>query len=292
MYYTLQRAIALAGFVDDTSDVSSWNASAAGIPPAANELLWDDSANLYKDNDTSAVLYPQDGNAWAILSGVATGSRAEAVSTALAERWIRPYGAPAPEGGATVSPFVSGFEIQAHYMVGRADRAVDLVEFMWADFMLDDARMTNSTFIEGYSTDGSLHYPAYANDPRVSHAHGWSTGPTSSLSFLGAGIRLTGGAGATWKIAPALGGLRELDAGYESPLGAFAVSWRNSTCGLTGSFTTPAATTGVLELPVSDKAAKVTLTGPDGAQQLLDVSALSVATFENLAGGEYTVRVA
>jgi hypothetical protein len=32
--------------------------------------------------------------------------------------------------------------------------------------MLDDPRMTNSTFIEGYSSDGSLHYAPYKNDPR------------------------------------------------------------------------------------------------------------------------------
>jgi hypothetical protein len=174
--------------------------------------------------------------------------------------------------------------------VGRADRAVDLVEFMWADFMLDDPRMTNSSFIEGYSTDGSLHYPAYPNDPRVSHAHGWATGPTSTLSFLGAGIRLTSGAGKTWKIAPALGGLAELEAGYESPLGSFSVSWENSTSTFTGTFATPSSTYGVFELMVSDSSTMVTLTGPAGTQQW-DVSALSVATFEDLVGGEYSVEV-
>ena len=47
--------------------------------------------------------------------------------------------------------------------------------------MLDDPRMTNSTFVEGYSATGELHY-AYTNDPRISHAHGWATGPTSSLT--------------------------------------------------------------------------------------------------------------
>lgn len=277
--------------MNDTSDLASWTTSAAGIPPAANELLWDDAANLFWDNDTQKVLHPQDGNAWAIISGVANGTRAAAISDSLSGRWIRPYGAPAPEGGATISPFVSGFEVQAHYKVGRADRAVDLVEFMWADFMLDDPRMTNSSFIEGYSNDGRLAYPAYPdNDARVSHAHGWSTGPTSSLSFLGAGLQLTTAAGQTWKIAPALGGVESLEAGYETPLGVFAVDWHNTTSGFTGSFETPETTSGTFEVLVTPGWTKLSLTGPSGTTEA-DITNESVASVEDLAGGKYIVTI-
>ena len=66
--------------------------------------------------------------------------------------------------------------------------------------MLDDPRMTNSTFIEGYSTNGDLHYAPYTNDPRVSHAHGWSTGPTSALTFSVAGVQIVE-AGGTVNVA-------------------------------------------------------------------------------------------
>ncbi|KAI1852737.1 hypothetical protein JX266_002278 [Neoarthrinium moseri] len=290
LYHTLQNALKLAAVVNDTSNVANWTTSAAGIPPAANAILWDDSASLFKDNDTQQVLHPQDGNAWAIIAGVINGSRAEAISDALANRWVRPYGAPAPEAGDTVSPFVSGFELQAHYMVGRGDRAVDLMEFMWADFMLDDPRMTNSSFIEGYSTNGSLHYAPYPSDPRVSHAHGWATGPTSTLSFLGAGIRLTSAGGLTWKLAPALGGLQNIEAGYEAPLGKFAVAWHNSSCGITGSFETPESTTGILEIPIAAGSKTLTLTGPEGAMTI-DVTGLSTATVEDVAGGKYSVSI-
>lgn len=44
--------------------------------------------------------------------------------------------------------------------------ALDLMRIEWGNYMLDDPRMTNSTFIEGYSADGSLHYSPYSNDPR------------------------------------------------------------------------------------------------------------------------------
>jgi hypothetical protein len=275
--------------------VNNWTTSAQGIQEAANSHLWDSSANLFWDNDvntTSTSLHPQDGNSWAIVSGLVSPSRASAISSALQARWVRPYGAPAPEAGATVSPFASGFEVQAHYLADHPERAVELIEFMWADFMLDDPRMTNSTFIEGYSTDGSLHYAPYSDDARVSHAHGWATGPTSALSFLGAGIQLTSAAGQTWLLNPLLGGLSSVSAGYTSPLGQFSASWETSnTTGLQGEFQTPSGTTGTLTVPVTESAKRVVLIGPAGKQVTKVPSGQSSITITDLEGGNYTVSV-
>ncbi|KAL1979888.1 hypothetical protein VTN96DRAFT_5022 [Rasamsonia emersonii] len=292
LYYNLNLGLKLAAVLNDTSVVSNWTTTAQGIKQAANALLWDESANLFRDNTTNTSLHPQDGNAWAIVSGLVSPSRASAISAALQARWVRPYGAPAPEAGATVSPFASGFEVQAHYLAGHPERAVELIEFMWADFMLDDPRMTNSTFIEGYSTDGSLHYAPYSNDPRVSHAHGWATGPTSALTFFGAGLQLTSAGGKTWLVKPQLGGLSILSAGYTSSLGKFSASWSaNSTGGLQGEFQTPPGTSGTLTLPVTEPAKRLVLNGP-GGRQVRDVpNNQSTITVTNLKGGKYTVSL-
>jgi hypothetical protein len=110
------------------------------------------------------------------------------------------------EAGATVSPFISGFELRAHYIAGHPKRAVKLMKLMWGDFMLDHPRMTKSTFIEGYSTNADLHYAPYKNDARISHAHGWATGPTSALTYYAAGLQILIASGKTWTIAPSLGG--------------------------------------------------------------------------------------
>jgi hypothetical protein len=111
--------------------------------------------------------------------------------------------------------------------------------------MLNDPRMTQSTFIEGYSTDGSLHYAPYTNDPRVSHAHGWSTGPTYALTAYTAGIQLTGAGGSSWVIAPQVGNLTFVDAGFETVKGKFSISYRGSAKGVAKfAFITPANTTG------------------------------------------------
>jgi hypothetical protein len=182
LYFTLNLGISLASTMNDTSVVESYSTYMAGIKSAANSILWDDKASLYKDNETDTTLHPQDGNVWAIKSGIVpTPSRANEISAALRERWT-PYGAPAPEAADAISPFISGFELEAHFMANETQNALDLMRTMWGDFMLDDPRMTNSTFIEGYSTTGELHYAPYTNDARISHAHGWATGPTSTMT--------------------------------------------------------------------------------------------------------------
>ncbi|QSZ29924.1 hypothetical protein DSL72_004442 [Monilinia vaccinii-corymbosi] len=306
LYYTLNLGTQLSHLLNDSDATSSWPAYAAGIKTAANMHLWDDAAKLYRDNDSLPLttLHPQDGNAWAVFSGlVDSPSRALLVSDSLAARWTK-YGAPAPEAGAdVVSPFISGFELQAHYLAGRADRALKLIQFMWGDFMLGDPRMTNSTFIEGYSTDGRLHYAPYANDAKVSHAHGWSTAPTSALTFYGAGLRVTSGAGQTWSVVPNLGGLTRVDAGFQTSLGAFAVkvvaeSESGSLVGI--NITTPTGTMGSIGIPYTRHAATLKMQSRDDAAAVAVTRRISAANattmgakyvVENVKGGNWIVTL-
>lgn len=117
------------------------------------------------------------------------GKQNAKISAPPAPRWGK-YGAPAAEADPPVSPLVSDFELQAHYVAGRPKRMVKLMRLMLRDFMLEDPRMTNSTFIEGYSTIGDLHYAPYTNESRISHAHAWSTGLTSVLTIYAAGLQV------------------------------------------------------------------------------------------------------
>ncbi|KAI0465648.1 alpha-L-rhamnosidase [Xylaria cf. heliscus] len=293
--YTLQNALKLSAVMNDIAETSNWGTIVAGISKAANNLLWDESVFMYRDNDTiasgsSVNSYPQDGNAWAIIAGIANSTRSEAISDALKGRWVRPYGAPAVEAGETISPFASGFELQAHYIAGHSEYAVDLMEFMWADYMLDDPQMTNSTLIEGFATNGSALYPVYEYDPRVSHAHGWSTAPTSILTFLASGLTLTSAAGQTWKVSPALGGLKTIQAGYETPLGKFATSWTDDIWGFSGTFVTPDLTSGTLVIPLVAGSRTMVLKGPMGSRHI-ELAGLSTVTISDIPGGNYSIIV-
>ncbi|KAH8810797.1 alpha-L-rhamnosidase [Xylogone sp. PMI_703] len=290
LYHTLDMSLRLADALGDDSVANTWSSAMAGIKDAVNTHLWDPTQNLFFDNDknqTSTAVHPQDGNSWVIIAGIAEADRAAAISTALMNRWIRPYGAPAPEAGPTVSPFASGFEVQAHYIAGFPERAVDLIEFMWADFMLDDPRMTNSSFIEGYSTNGDLHYAPYGNDARVSHAHGWATGPTSALTFFGAGIQVTSAAGKNWLIQPRLGDLKRITAGYKTSLGDFSASWTAvDGDNVNGEFKTPTGTSGTLVL--ADNKGNLLVSGPKGIVHPSTTSN-GTLTFTDLPGGNYNV---
>lgn len=301
LYYTLNLGVSLAKVVNDNT-VSNWSTTASTIKTSA-QRLWDPSANLYRDNDTQPLtnLHPQDGNCWAIISNITTSSAQNInISNALAARW-GPYGAPAPEAGTAVSPFISSFELQAHYIAGQPANAVKLMKFMWGDFMLDHPHMTNSTFIEGYSTDGSLHYPPYVEDARISYAHGWSTGPTSALTLYGAGLQVTSAGGKTWRIAPSLGGLNSIDVGYQTTVGSFslnatanAANCLNIKC-LTAFFTTPDGTSGVVSVENPGRASTLTVHNTQGKYNdvVVQIPAGGTGRVEasNIPGGSYTVSI-
>jgi len=173
LYYTLNQGIGLASVLNDTESMTLWSSTAETLKAAANTLLWNPLTGLYTDNETT-TLSPQDGNSWALKANLTLSSnQTAAISSALQARW-GVYGAPAPEAGVplSISPFIGSFELEGHFIAGNSGAALDLIRTQWG-FMLDDPRMTNSTFVEGFSADGSLHYAPYTNDARVSHAHGW-----------------------------------------------------------------------------------------------------------------------
>ena len=121
----------------------------------------------------------------------------------------------------------------------------------------------------------------YNYDPSfVSHAHGWSTGPTSALSFYVLGLQRTSPQGQTWSIAPHTAGLPSAEGGYETPLGWFGVKWVSTESGWNVTVSTPEGTSGSLRLPING-----TIT-VDGETDVPNVSGVV-----RLSGGEHTVSV-
>jgi hypothetical protein len=258
LYHSLNQAIFLATTLNDKTSVPRWQNIASTIKSSANALLWNSTTGLYHDNETT-TLSPQDGNAWAVVSNLTDDpEKVSSISRALAKRWT-PYGAPSPEAGNAVPPFISGFELQAHMLANNATATLELIRLQWG-FMLDDPRMTNSTFIEGYASTGELHYAPYHNDPVISFAHGWSTGPTSTLTFLVAGIQLTSGGGQTWRIAPTPGDLSVVKAGFTTSVGWFEAKTIAADDGtVVVDFETPEGTNGVVSIDTGGSSGMLTL---------------------------------
>lgn len=294
LYYTINQGIALAKALNDTDSIGGWEMIAERIKMAANSLLWNEEAGMYLDNETT-TLAPQDGNAWAVVANLTLNqTQVQRISFNLVTRWT-PYGAPAVEAGDAISPFISGFELQAHFLAANALAALDLMRLQWG-FMLDDARMTNSTFLEGYSTTGELHYAPYLNDARISHAHGWATGPTSSLTFYVAGIQLLSAGGRRWRMAPLPGDLKHIDAGFSTSLGFFGAETTISKRELAMEFEAPEGTIGEVSVPLLACKGRASLHEVRGRHQSVvrEVAEANTGVFSvaNIEGGKWKVTVA
>ncbi|WP_329456465.1 alpha-L-rhamnosidase-related protein [Streptomyces sp. NBC_01497] len=224
MYRALTTAAALARAVGDATSAADWSDRAAALKAAlANGGYWDETAGLYRDKPSGAgaSLYPQDGNSLALWFGLVDDpARAAAISAALAARWT-PVGALTPEkGDASVHPFPGGMEVHGHFAAGRDATALELIRREWG-YMLTAPQGTASTFWEGYRTDGTSDY----GGSYMSAAHGWSTGPTSALTYRLLGIAPAEDGGAGHTVVPHPGGLTSAEGRLSTADGVIDASW-------------------------------------------------------------------
>lgn len=243
------------------TDLSAlWTQRAASLQNATLAHCYDAAYGAFRDNATATTLHPQDANSMSVLFGVvaADSPAAQSISARLTDNWT-PLGAEAPELPGNVSPFVSSFEVQAHLAAGRTRRALDLVRTSWG-WYLGNPNGTESTAVEGYLTNGTFGYRwsrGYGDDfSYVSHAHGWSSGPTSALTEFVLGLSVTGRVGSTWRFAPQFGDLAFAEGGFTTSLGKFQAGWSTGKGGGGGykaSLKTPEGTVGTLVLPVVEQ---------------------------------------
>ncbi|KAI8625339.1 Six-hairpin glycosidase-like protein [Xylariaceae sp. FL1651] len=263
LYRTLTTASYLANVRGEDALRETYNNRAANLSSAINNHLWDPSYGAFKDNATDTRLYPQDANSMAILFNLTTPEQEQSISSRLTENWNS-----TPELSGEISPFISSFEIQSHFLAGQAIRALDLIRRSWG-WYLAHPNGTESTVIEGYLADGSFAYRynrGYSDPSYTSHAHGWSSGPTSALTNYILGLEITGPAGETWALAPQLADLEFAEGGFTTSLGKFRASWSRSDVGKQGynvTVSTPMGTKGSVLLPLVNNAtnAKVTMDG-------------------------------
>ncbi|KAI0370991.1 Six-hairpin glycosidase [Pilatotrama ljubarskyi] len=255
LYQVLVTAADLASHANASSLASAWSANATALKRRFNEVFWLPSAGMYRDNDTTTFC-PQDANSMAVLFNLTTSpERADSVSKGLTRNW-NDLGPVAPELPDTISPFISGLELQAHFASGNDDRAMDLLRREWG-YMLYTNLSVQSTLLEGFTANGSLSYRSYRGynyDPSyTSHAHGWSSGPTSALTYYVLGLTVTSPQGLTWSVAPHTSGLSAAEGGFTTPLGWFGVKWSLQKRTFSLSIGVPEGTSGSVKLPFSGK---------------------------------------
>ncbi|KAJ3798770.1 glycoside hydrolase family 78 protein [Lentinula aff. detonsa] len=254
LYKVLTTASALATYSNHTSLSLAYAANASSLKTTFNSAFWMPDVGMYRDN-TSTTLAPQDANSFAVLFNVTLNdTQKETISEGLERNWVE-FGAVPPELPDTISPFISGFELQAHFVAGNDSRAFDLLHREWG-YILYTNLSVQSTLVEGLTANGSLYYRYYQgyNDDAAytSHSHGWSSGPTSTLTFYVAGLTITAPQGREWSLAPHVGGpMNSTQAGFGTALGWFGVGWERGIGenALSLNVTTPEGTSGVFTVP-------------------------------------------
>ncbi|OSD03796.1 glycoside hydrolase family 78 protein [Trametes coccinea BRFM310] len=283
LYQVLVTAADLASHANASDLASAWSKNATALKQRYNEVFWLPSAGMYRDNDTT-TLCPQDANSMAVLYNLTTSpEQADSVSEGLTRNW-NDLGPIAPELPDTISPFISGLELQAHFASGNDERAMDLLRREWG-YMLYTNLSVQSTLLEGFTGNGSLYYRGYRGynyDPSyTSHAHGWSSGPTSALTYYVLGLTVTSPQGKTWSIAPHTAGLPAAEGGFTTPLGWFGAKWSLKRGAFALDIDVPEGTSGIVRLPfagrvvVDGKERGVTERGPlelDGGRHAILLS--------------------
>lgn len=312
LYRTLNTGAELAAWQGEggggnmTSLATLWTSRAGALQNATLAHCFDAPYGAFRDNATATTLHPQDANSMAVLFGVVAPDTptARSISSRLTDNWT-PLGPEAPELPGNISPFISSFEVQAHLAAGETARALDLVRTSWG-WYLGNENGTGSTVVEGYLVNGTFGYRwsrGYGNDfSYVSHAHGWSSGPTSALTEFVLGLSVTARVGSAWLFAPQFGGLDFAEGGFMTALGKFQARWDAAEIedgqdgpGYNASVSTPAGTVGRLVLPVVRQGSKPTVV-VDGEEVQTEWSRKTGVVFdtvvvEGVEGGEHTIVV-
>ncbi|OJI99083.1 hypothetical protein ASPVEDRAFT_187031 [Aspergillus versicolor CBS 583.65] len=254
----LYRALTTAAFLSpyaDPNTQTNYTALASSLRTSIITNLYDPSFGALKDSPNS-TLYPQDANSMALAFSLfpPNSTAASKISSYLVSNWT-PIGPASPELPGNISPFISSIELEAHFATGYPERALQLIHTLWG-WYIDHPNGTESTVPEGYLVNGTWGYRGdrgYRYDPTyVSHAHGWSSGPTSTLTEYAVGLRVTKPRGAEWSLKPAtfsFDGFGQAEAGFTTGLGRFRAGFAVENGEVRVSWDTPRGTRGWVELP-------------------------------------------
>jgi alpha-L-rhamnosidase len=250
-YRALLDGAQLAAGAGQSAQATAYTQQAAALKSAINARLFNSATGLYLTSGAQTTGVAQDANALAVLYGVApAANRASILASLKTKLWTSAYG-PVPFSADSgnrplVSPFISGYELQARLANNDTAGAEQLLGSVWGH-MITASGYEGSTMWENVSsTDGT---PGLGSN--TSLAHGWSTAPTSALSGYVLGIQPTSPGYADWSVQPHPGDLTWAEGQAPTPHGALKVSWagQSGVNQFAMSVTAPSGTSGTVAVP-------------------------------------------
>ncbi len=183
LYKCLLAMSELAEIVNDTH-TSHWLALAEKVKNAINEHLWCEEKQAYLDTFNTSYI-PEDGNALAVLFGIADDDKARKIlKTIKSENWT-PYGSSMINSEKikirdryrTISPVMNMYEAEARFLNNDETNALELIKLCWGGMLKKGAE----TFWEFVPNDENARWEI--------PSHGWASGCTYLLSAYVLGIR-------------------------------------------------------------------------------------------------------
>jgi hypothetical protein len=246
------------------ADAATWSSQATELKQRINAVLFDTGRGVYKladrDNGTHAgTSVPQDANSEAITFGVApAGTQAGILRYLRNNLWGKfgpqPY-SPDANYSTVISPFVTGMEVDARFAAGDTDGALALIHNMWDQMTVQGGPYYTGALWEKLNQDGT------DVDANASLAHGWASGPVSSLSGYLLGARPVTAGYKTWIIAPQPGDVEWAQGRMPTPAGALVSRWRrgHGSSSFTLTMAAPAGTSGTVAVPELGRSRTITM---------------------------------
>jgi alpha-L-rhamnosidase len=272
------------------ADAAGWTAQAATMKNAINSQLFNTNLGVYQLSSSGngthpATAVPQDGNAESVVFGVAPPDKVAGILTYLKNNLWGTYG-PQPyssdAGYSTIiSPFVTGYELDARFASGDTANALALTNTMWAQMVNPNGPFYTGTLWEKLGQNGQI------TDSNASLAHGWATAPVSAFTNYLLGTQPVSPGYQTWKIAPQPGNLTWAEGKVPTPSGAITVNWAQDAG--SGQFhmqvISPSGTSGQVWVPLASATGSVSQPLTPGATFLrrsgnYDIYQVGSGTFE------------
>ena len=246
----LNNAAFIAKSIGRGQDAERWTARAQNVSMAINKNRFDTSTGAFFDGDCGSSpckTHAQDGNSLAIVSGVANSTRAKSVLQYLSKN-AHSYGNAFYDNdliGAGFSqrvyPFISYFELEARFMTGDAESALEEINRLYGWMATHDPGVT---VWEGIGSNGEPYEGGF-----TSLAHGWSTGIVPvAMNYL-LGVKPSGPGFKTWSLKPVFGDLKWVRGVVPTPNGPIKVDWKRDEEFIL-SVQAPVGTRGKISVPV------------------------------------------
>jgi glycogen debranching enzyme len=244
--YALNDAVELAKWVGDAAHAAAWSARERAVAASFTSAFWDDTTGAFSDTTADRGTHPEDGNSFAVLSGLASPGQAARALDYLWSAMRRDYGNTIVdneswdgadwgyESNLRVYPFMTYFEVQARFATDDDARAFDLIRREWG-YMVASGPGTMWELIGPYGGQPTDRTPSFDA--------GWSSGAAPALTQYVLGVTPTSPGFRTFTVNPHLGDLRFASGDVPTPHGLIHVSWEQTDADLLLRVVAPPGTT-------------------------------------------------